>query len=225
MRRPFLSLVPRSAALVAPSLAAALVVAPLAAQPRALTAADYARAERFLAPNVAPLVTNAGVQPTWLPDGRFTYRVRTADGTTPMFVVDQKGVKTNCATTPAACPAPAAAPAGGRGGGGLAVLSPDGTKAAFIKNWNLWVRDVASGKEMPVTFDGVKDYGYATDNAGWVHSDRAVLLWSPDSKKIATFQQDQRNVGDMYLVRTKVGHPTLSAWKYPLPGDSIIPMI
>ena len=46
-----------------------------------------------------------------------------------------------------------------------------------------------------------------------------IVVWSPDSKKIATFQQDQRGVGEMYLVDTKVGHPTLQAWKYPLPGD------
>ena len=58
-----------------------------------------------------------------------------------------------------------------------------------------------------VTTDGVKDFGYATDNAGWTKSDRPVLLWSPDSKRIATFQQDQRGVGEMYLVETKVGHP------------------
>ena len=42
---------------------------------------------------------------------------------------------------------------------------------------------------------------------GWTHSDAPILLWSPDSKKIATFQQDQRKVGEMYLVETKVGHP------------------
>jgi dipeptidyl aminopeptidase/acylaminoacyl peptidase len=71
----------------------------------------------------------------------------------------------------------------------------------------------------------VKDFGYATDNAGWTKSDRAILVWSPDSKKIATFQQDQRNVGEMYLVETKVGHPTLQAWKYPLPGDKVVTMI
>ncbi len=29
----------------------------------------------------------------------------------------------------------------------------------------------------------------------------------------------------MYLVNTQVGHPTLSAWKYPLPGDKIITTI
>ncbi|HPH20122.1 MAG TPA: DPP IV N-terminal domain-containing protein, partial [Haliscomenobacter sp.] len=56
----------------------------------------------------------------------------------------------------------------------------------------------------------------------WKHSDRAILLWSPDSKKIATFQQDQRHVSDMYLVSTKVGAPKLEAWKYPLPVDKDI---
>ena len=29
----------------------------------------------------------------------------------------------------------------------------------------------------------------------------------------------------MYLIETKVGHPVLQAWKYPLPGDSTITMI
>ena len=87
------------------------------------------------------------------------------------------------------------------------------------------MRDVASGRETQLTKDGIKDFGYATDNAGWTRSDRPILKWSPDSKKIATFQQDQRNVGEMYLVDTKVGHPTLQAWKYPLPGDETVTMI
>ncbi len=103
--------------------------------------------------------------------------------------------------------------------------SPDGKSAAFIRDYNLWVRDVATDKETQLTTDGVKDFGYATDNAGWIHSDRPVLLWSPDSKKIATFQQDQRGVGEMYLVETKVGHPVLQAWKYPLPGDDVVTTI
>ena len=105
------------------------------------------------------------------------------------------------------------------------VVSPDGKRAAFIRNYNLWVRDIASGRETQLTKDGVKEYGYATDNAGWIHSDNAILLWSPDSKKIATFQQDERGTGDMYLVSTAVGHPKLEAWKYPLPGDPKIFMI
>jgi dipeptidyl aminopeptidase/acylaminoacyl peptidase len=113
---------------------------------------------------------------------------------------------------------------GGNDDGG--VKSPDGKKLAFIRDWNLWVRDVATGKEKQLTTDGVENFGYATDNAGWKHSDRAILLWSPDSKKIATQQQDERKVGDMYLVHTsKKGHPVLQEWKYPLPGDSVVAML
>jgi len=102
------------------------------------------------------------------------------------------------------------------------VLSPDGKRAAFIKEYNLWVRDIATNQQTQLTTDGIKDFGYATDNAGWKHSDAAVLLWSPDSKKIATFKQDQRNASDMYLVTTNVGKPALKSWKYPLPGDKEI---
>ncbi len=104
-------------------------------------------------------------------------------------------------------------------------MSPDGKHAVFIRDYNLWARDVASGQETQLTKDGVKDFGYATDNAGWQSSDRPIVVWSPDSKKIATYQQDQRKVGEMYLVDTKVGHPTLRAWKYPLPGDDVVTMI
>ncbi|MEJ7702134.1 MAG: hypothetical protein WKF71_21240 [Pyrinomonadaceae bacterium] len=45
-----------------------------------LTAEDYARAEKMLGFNTAPLVDRAGVRPTFLPDGRLWYRVLTADG-------------------------------------------------------------------------------------------------------------------------------------------------
>ena len=114
---------------------------------------------------------------------------------------------------------------GGSRGRNIEVLSPDKTKAVFIKDHNVWVRDTKTNEQRQLTTDGVKDFGYATDNAGWTGSDGAIVRWSPDSKKIATFKQDQRNVGEMYLTTTNVGHPTLKAWKYPLPGDKDIPMI
>ncbi len=100
--------------------------------------------------------------------------------------------------------------------------SPDGKKAAFIRDYNLWVLDVESGQETQLTTDGVEDFGYATNNAGWLRSSRPVLLWSPDSKKIATFQHDSRGVGEMYVVTTNVGHPKIDSWKYPLPEDTVI---
>jgi len=110
-------------------------------------------------------------------------------------------------------------------GKALVDISPDGTLGAYIKDYNLWVRTLATGAEKQLTFDGVKDYGYATDNAGWTHSEAAILVWSADSKKIATFQQDQRKTGTMYLVPVTYRHPVLEAWKYPLVGDKDVTMI
>lgn len=101
-------------------------------------------------------------------------------------------------------------------------VSPDGKKAVFIRDYNLFMRNLETGRITQLTYDGQKDFGYATNNAGWVKRDSPVLLWSPDSKRISTFKQDARGVGEMYLASTKVGHPELEAWKYPLPGDSVI---
>jgi len=197
--------------------------------PRALTGADYARAERFMTYNTTPLVLHSAGRATWIADGtgeHFWYRTTTEKGAEAILVDAADGAKHPCELP--ACRAAVAAPetpGGGRGAARLDVRSPDGTKTAFIRDWNLWVRDVATRRETQLTKDGVKDFGYATDNAGWTRSDRPILVWSPDSKKIATFQQDQRRVGEMYLVDTTAGHPTLQAWKYPLPGDETVTMI
>ena len=241
--------------------------APCLAQTRALTAGDYARAEKFMGYNTNPLVFRAGIRPRWLADDRFWYRVTTQngnefvlvdptrgtrgpafdqtkiatalsmasgtvydafrlpftqfdfsnDGASMMFNVDSRrwtcDLRTNQCTATSRNPESPGAP------------SPDGKRAAFIREYNLWVRDVATGKETQLTTGGLKDFGYATDNAGWIKSERPVLLWSPDSKKIATFQHDSRGTGEMFLVDTKVGHPKLEEWKYPLPGDDKIFMI
>src|SRR5206468_6946622 len=100
--------------------------------------------------------------------------------------------------------------------------SPDGKRTVFIRDWNLWIRDTATGDETQLTTDGVKDFGYATDNAGWTRRDRPIVVWSPDSRKIATFQQDQRGTGQLYLVDTRVGPPKPEASKAPLPGDPTV---
>ena len=63
-------------------LLAAIILLSIAssAQTRPLTAADYARAEKFLTYNTTPLVLRSGVRPTWLPDERFWYRTMTENG-------------------------------------------------------------------------------------------------------------------------------------------------
>jgi dipeptidyl aminopeptidase/acylaminoacyl peptidase len=102
------------------------------------------------------------------------------------------------------------------------VASPDGRYAAFIRDHNLWVKVLATGEDRQLTTDGIEHFGYATNNAGWTRSDAPVLLWSPDSRKIATFQHDARGVGEMHLVSTTAGTPQLESWRYPLPQDTVI---
>jgi len=178
---------------------------------------DYQRATEFLRSNTNNLVDNAFVSPKWLEDGRFWYETK-VNGQSKFVLVDpNKGLKQSAEKLEDLLDADSEQ--NSIRGSWTEVLSPDKSKAAFIKDWNLWVRDTKTGIETPLTKDGIENYGYATDNAGWRKSERPILLWSPDSKKIATFQQDQRHVSDMYLVETKVGEPTLQAWKYPLPED------
>ena len=217
-----------------PALVCALTATlPLLAQQRPVTADDYARAEKFLTYNTTPLVLRSGVRPTWLEDGRFWYRITTENGSEAFLVDPVKATKVSC-DLPACRPEPASEPGGrgraGRGSGGAGqaaneIRSPDGRRVAFVRDHNLWVRERESKKETQLTTDGEKDFAYATNNAGWTKSDRPIVLWSPDSSRIATFQHDGRKVGEMYLVDTRVGHPNLQAWKYPLPGDEHIFML
>ena len=156
----------------------ALSVSPLVARqhtvdaPRALTTADYARAEKFMAANATPLVYHSSVRPTWLADDeRFWYRVTTDEGTEAVLVDPAAGTHVRCTLPECARRRRRARTRRGwdrtRRLRPLTSQSPDGTRTAFIRDWNLWVRDVATGTETQLTTDGVKDFGYATDNAGW----------------------------------------------------------
>src|SRR5690348_4971773 len=112
------------------------------------------------------------------------------------------------------------------------VPSPDGKWIAFTRHDNLWVRNVASGEDVQLTKDAEPEWGYAkpTGCCAQVTSvrlkrvQRPVLVWSPDSKKIATYKMDERHVRQMYLLETKNPAPVLYTYRYALPGDSVVPM-
>lgn len=186
------------------------------AQTLQVTADDYRNAEQFLLSHTSKLVDWTNPSPNWIDGDKFWYRA----GETVFLVDPQKKSKTAIAV-----PEPRNPVLVKGWGSGKAVVSPDGKKEVFIRDWNLWVRHTDTKQEKQLTTDGEKDYGYATDNAGWKHSDAAIVKWSPDSKKVATFQHDQRKVNDMYLVTTNVGAPKLEQWKYPMPGDTHIATI
>ena len=49
----------------------------------------------------------------------------------------------------------------GRTGAPPSSISPDGRKAVFICDWNLWVRDLTTNQDRQLTTDGEKNFGYA----------------------------------------------------------------
>ncbi len=181
---------------------------------------DYDRAVKMLGFNLSQYVDNGAVRPVFLEDGRFWYRA-TRNGKQQFVLVDPNTGQRQEADDSATLGVGGETNLQGRGRR-RGATSPDGKREVFIKDWNLWVRDLETKQETQLTKDGIENYGYATDNAGWRRSDRAIVLWSPDSKKVATFKQDQRHVSNMYLVSTNVGAPKLTAWKYPLPEDKEI---
>lgn len=248
-----------------------ILATPLAAQqPLQLTADDYARAERFLGANTAPLVSGLTGSASWLEDGRFWYRTTTAAGAEFVLVDPARGTRTSAFDHTRLATALAAATGGAVEAARLpfqsielstdmrtmtvsaanarwrcdlqtytctvadapsaarydapraSATSPDGRYAAYIRDYNLWVKDLTTNQDRQLTTDGRVDFGYATNNAGWTRNDAPVLAWSPDSRRIATFQHDSRGVSMMHLVTTNVGAPRLESWRYPLPEDSAI---
>ena len=170
--------------------------------------------------HAALAATLGGLTGSALDADRLSLSALVVDGNRVRFALGSD--RWECARNGSAC-----TPAGDveRGPGRGYVSSPDGSKAVFRRDENLWMVDVATGVETQLTFDGIPNYGYATNDAGWTRSETPVVRWSPDSRRVATFRHDGRGVSQMYLVTTNVGAPELQQFNYPLPEDSLPFMI
>ncbi len=103
------------------------------------------------------------------------------------------------------------------------VFSPDGKQLAFSRGGNLYVRDLATGKERSLSRDGKPGttlYG-TTD---WVYGeeiwDRApeALWWSPDGRWLAFYRFDETPVASYPLLDASPTYPTVDWQKYPKAG-------
>ena len=76
-------------------------------------------------------------------------------------------------------------------------ISPDGQKAAFVRDHNIWLRDLTSDQEKALTKDGERFFVYAGAATVYGRQELAVgpdILWSPDSKRLLTQVIDTRKV-------------------------------
>lgn len=119
----------------------------------------------------------------------------------------------------------------------LEVPSPDGRWIAFVQDYNLWIRSADGQQSFALTEDGEAHNAYAaTPEANPLFTERAmqgepfaaVVLWSPDSRRLLTQKLDEREVRQLSLVQSVPAdgslRPKLLSWRSPLATDTVLPM-
>ena len=104
----------------------------------------------------------------------------------------------------------------------LATFSPDATKVAFMRDNNLFIKDLATGEEKQFTDDGL--YNHIINGApDWVYEEEfgfsQGFYWSPDSKKIAYMKFDESNVREFQMEEFEGLYPEWYSFKYPKAGE------
>ena len=98
-------------------------------------------------------------------------------------------------------------------------LSPDLKFRAFARNYNLFIKDM-DGNETALTTDGTEDLRNAFPD--WVYPEELgqyqAFWWSPDSKKIAFMQFDEKPVTKYPIVHDVQPIPRFELQGYPKPG-------
>jgi dipeptidyl-peptidase-4 len=104
-------------------------------------------------------------------------------------------------------------------------FSPDGSRLAFVRDYDLFVLDLATGRERALTTDGTADtfINGATDWVYWEEiweRDSTGFWWSPDGTRIAYYRFDERPVGTYPIADLAKLDPTVRDQKYPRPGEA-----
>ncbi len=104
------------------------------------------------------------------------------------------------------------------------MISPDGSKAAFVFENNLYVKDLAKSKTIQVTKDGKKNH-VINGMCDWVYEEEFSFTrafdWSPDGNSIAFLRFDESRVPEFIMPMYEDGsHPRYETFKYPKVGDT-----
>ena len=120
-----------------------------------------------------------------------------------------------------------------------ANVSPDGLTGIYVKGFDLYYMDTLNLHkaakdpkdttivEHRITFDGTKEWCYASDNyRGCTQTDTTErrfpqeLVWSPDSRHFAVMRWDMSPVKELWVINSlSQPRPTLETYKYQMPGE------
>ena len=105
-----------------------------------------------------------------------------------------------------------------------ATFSPDGTRVAYVRDRDLYVRDVATGSVARLTDDGAPGtiINGATD---WVYEEEFAIAqgfaWSPDSRSLLYLRFDETDVPEFTMeMYADELYPEYRTWKYPKVGEA-----
>ena len=105
----------------------------------------------------------------------------------------------------------------------FAKLSPDGERAAYVYENNIYAETIATGSAVQLTRDGSETM--INGNFDWVYEEefeiRDGFRWSPDGRSIAFWQLDSRGVPDFHMINnTDSLYPRVITFKYPKVGQT-----
>jgi dipeptidyl-peptidase 4 len=114
----------------------------------------------------------------------------------------------------------------------LATFSPDGDRVAFVRDNNLFIKNLKFGSESQITYDG-KENEIINGAPDWVYEEEfgfnKAFWWSPDSKFLAFIRFDEREVpefsmtmyaGESPTLEENKLYPGLETFKYPKAGET-----
>ncbi len=103
-------------------------------------------------------------------------------------------------------------------------FSPDGSRVAYVKKNDLWVLDLASGKETRLTTTGSETV--LNGKLDWVYEEELAhrrsgrsFEWAPDSKAIAYLRLDEGRVPEYPIVDYTPTNGKVTRQRYPKAGD------
>jgi dipeptidyl-peptidase-4 len=102
-------------------------------------------------------------------------------------------------------------------------FSPDGKLIAFVRNYNIYVVDVATQKERSLTLEGNREL--FNGRLDWVYQEEVYgrgnfkgFWWSPDSTRIVYLQLDESRAKDFTIVDHIPNEQALEVYSYPKAG-------
>jgi len=104
----------------------------------------------------------------------------------------------------------------------FAKLSPDGTKAGYVSEHNIYMEDLTTAAIKQLTFDGTNKLINGTFD--WAYEEefdcRDGFRWSPDSKAIAYWQIDASKIKNYFMLNTTDSiYPFVVPVEYPVAGE------